>query len=193
MNKPRCPPGPNCGSLVREGISEGGRPASQVANASTVVSSASGRTASATPSSSRRNERARGDRARLATARRARTGPRVGLRLGRAPLGQNRSPSKEPRSPRRAGPSPWPSRRSASSGKLREKVAGPRGDNGPRDDKATPVLHLDAPKPRRVIPPKAEIQSWDTTKRRHKPRGRRERRKSASLIASYPGCSRTRA
>ena len=45
-----------------------------------------------------------------------------------------------------AGPSPWPSRRSASNGKLREKAAGgPRGDNGPRDDKATPVLHLDAP------------------------------------------------
>ena len=33
----------------------------------------------------------------------------------------------------------------------------------------------------------------DTTKRRHKPRSRRERRKAASLIASwYPGCSRTR-
>ena len=147
LSKPRCTPDPNCGSLVGEGISEGPRTASQAASASTFVSSASGRTASAPPSKS------------LFSTRRASRGDRAGWpRRGGHERGQGSGYDgfalhsvridRHPRSPFAApcgalALARGEVRQPESSGKrLRAALA---AITGPHDDKATPVLHLDAP------------------------------------------------
>lgn len=113
------------------------------------MSSASGRTASAAPSKSLFSTKRAGSRGPgrvglgAAGTKRAKGSGYNGFALHSVSIDRH---SRRPIRRAVAGPSPWPSRRSASNGKLREKAAGgPRGDNGPRDDKATPVLHLDAP------------------------------------------------
>ena len=182
LSKPRHTPGPNCGSLVREGIFEGRRAASPGGERVDIreLGERAHRLGGAEQVAVLDEESGlAGDRAGLASARRARTGPRAGLR---APLGQHRSPAKKPRSPRRAGSSGQSRRAALAAITARATIRRRR------------PYCISRSKPRRVIPAKAGIQPWDTTKRRHMPGSRRERPKAASLIASWhPGCWRTRA
>ena len=166
LSKPRRTPGPNCGSLVREGISEGRRAACQAASASTFVSSASGRTASAAPSKSLFSTKRAGSRGpgRVGLGAEGTNGAKGRATMGSRSIGQHRSPSKEPRSPRRA----------ESSGKrLRAALAAITARATIRRRPCC-ISTLQATT---RLPAKAGIQPWDTTKRRHMPRSRRERRK----------------
>jgi hypothetical protein len=79
----------------------------------------------------------------------------------------------------------------APSGKLREKAAGGRrGDNGPRDDKATRVLHLDAPSHDASVSGDLAVGHDEATTYAEKST---RATTAASLMASWhPGCWRTR-